>query len=889
MTKYNFTLEFKNGIFINLELINKWFDLFQIKTKAYDSKDLNEIFSNKILELFSSLMETINIPLFNVGKITQIIENETTLQINLSLNKIEYIPKDIYTQVLNISVNLIIDYFQKEITTETKKNVFDCVQSQLINPLNNISSSGKSTIPFLKVVFEKNIPFEHLANGIYQLGWGAKTRLFNRSIVDSDSAIGSQISQNKIATAQMLKYLGLPFSNHIVVTTEKEALEASKILTYPLVVKPSDKNRDEGVFIDIMDEKTFLKAFNEVLFLSINKQVIIEKQVLGVCHRVFIVKNRLLYAVKKLPIYIKGDGKKTISQLIDYENSLLENIPPWKRTFYYPKDKLTLEVLQSNNMDFETILEKGEIANLRKIESTQWGGIDEDVTSSVHQDNIEIAIKAARAFNLDVAGIDIISPDINKPWHENGAIINEINFSPLLGGGDISKKSIPTFIDTFFKDNGRIPISVFIGENSLDKVFEIQKNMFKSGNNVFVVSDEGCFNPDGSIYNINLKNHYAKCKALLADKRVESLIISSKIDPFFNGDLPIDKIDNLEFFSNTSNTWKNLGENILSEDYHNIINDFLQKSKDPFFYFNQGNCLKESGNFVYAKEAYLKTININSNLLEVYNNLAVTHLRLKDLPSAIKEYRKAVELLLKIDISKIPPQEIIKFDTKHFEPILYETLVLLAKNYIKAFPTSGTLLGLEREGGLLPFDKDIDIGLPFEQMNEATICLVKNGWEEIEDSFGLINPKAFLHKKSGLTLDIVGFKKDTNSKKVFGGLWVDGIADNQQRITEHNNMELKEIQYPCGLGWALKDSISWLVSIYGENWCIPDKGFDTVLEAKNIKSFSLLVQYYGYSKIILYFTQRKFDKLNRTISLFRDYFPDDTLFIKLQRYLKNEK
>lgn len=234
-------------------------------------------------------------------------------------------------------------------------------------------------------------------------------------------------------------------------------------------------------------------------------------------------------------------------------------------------------------MDFETILEKGEIANLRKIESTQWGGIDEDVTSSVHQDNIEIAIKAARAFNLDVAGIDIISPDINKPWHENGAIINEINFSPLLGGGDISKKSIPTFIDTFFKDNGRIPISVFIGENSLDKVFEIQKNMFKSGNNVFVVSDEGCFNPDGSIYNINLKNHYAKCKALLADKRVESLIISSKIDPFFNGDLPIDKIDNLEFFSNTSNTWKNLGENILSEDYHNIINDFLQKSKDPFF------------------------------------------------------------------------------------------------------------------------------------------------------------------------------------------------------------------------------------------------------------------------------------------------------------------
>ena len=343
MKKYNFILEFNNGIFIDFKLVEQWFSLLEID-KDFNNFNNNELFAKKILNLFSYLIQTIKIPLFNAGKITQIIENETTLQINLFLNKIEYIPKDIYTQVLNISVNLILEYFQKEITAGNKKNVFDYVQNQLINPLNNISGSGKSTIPFLEVAFEKNIPFEHLGNGIYQLGWGTKARLFNRSIVDSDSAIGSQISQNKIATTQMLKYLGLPFSNHIVVSTEKEALEASKILTYPLVVKPSDKDRGEGVFIDIMDEKSLLKAFNEALFLSINKQVIIEKQVLGVCHRVFIVKNRSLYAVKRLPIYIEGDGKKTISQLIDYENSLQQNIIPWKRTFYYPKDKLTLEL-----------------------------------------------------------------------------------------------------------------------------------------------------------------------------------------------------------------------------------------------------------------------------------------------------------------------------------------------------------------------------------------------------------------------------------------------------------------------------------------------------------------------------------------------------------------
>ena len=60
---------------------------------------------------------------------------------------------------------------------------------------------------------------------------------------------------------------------------------------------------------------------------------------------------------------------------------------------------------------------------------------DEDVTDIIHPDNLaDIALRAASLFGLNVAGIDIITPDIRMASHQNGAIINEVNFAPLLGG-----------------------------------------------------------------------------------------------------------------------------------------------------------------------------------------------------------------------------------------------------------------------------------------------------------------------------------------------------------------------------------------------------------------------------------------------------------------------
>lgn len=123
---------------------------------------------------------------------------------------------------------------------------------------------------------------------------------------------------------------------------------------------------------------------------------------------------------------------------------------------------------------------------------------------------------------------------------------------------------------------------------------------------------------------------------------------------------------------------------------------------------------------------------------------------------ALQHYRSALEsqchttLLL----NQAPPTPV--FDSVAAQARLWQVLAALAGAGVHAFATSGTLLGLVREGSLLPFDKDLDIGLPFAEMDVATTFLLQNGWQLATTIQGMVNP-VMLHDGQGLALDLCGF------------------------------------------------------------------------------------------------------------------------------------
>jgi cyanophycin synthetase len=341
---------------------------------------------------------------------------------------------------------------------------YDKINENLIPAFRKQSRMWASTIPVLKHAFQCGIPFEHLDLGCYRLGWGSKAKILDRSSCGFDSAIGAKLVQNKLIASNIIRSAGLPAPTHHVVGTENAALNAAKNIQFPLVVKPTDLDRGEGVTVGITNETDLKAAFEHAQRRSRSKSVIVEREVMGLCYRFFVINQQVIYVMKRNPISVVGDGKSSVSDLVTNEILKQSTVPPWNRSKITPIDELAIKTLKKNGLSEASVPDAGTLAPLRPIESTEQGGTFEDITLIAHSENIKIAVQAVNLFNLNIAGVDIISPDISAPWYDNGAIINEVNFAPLLGGNAITRSYIPSFFSKFIEDDGKIPIKSFENE-----------------------------------------------------------------------------------------------------------------------------------------------------------------------------------------------------------------------------------------------------------------------------------------------------------------------------------------------------------------------------------------------------------------------------------------
>jgi cyanophycin synthetase len=58
------------------------------------------------------------------------------------------------------------------------------------------------------------------------------------------------------------------------------------------------------------------------------------------------------------------------------------------------------------------------------------GGISRDVTDLVHPSNIHMVERIAKIVGLDIAGVDVVSPTVEKPIGDVGGGVVEVNAAP---------------------------------------------------------------------------------------------------------------------------------------------------------------------------------------------------------------------------------------------------------------------------------------------------------------------------------------------------------------------------------------------------------------------------------------------------------------------------
>lgn len=439
-----------------------------------------------------------------------------------------FVPHDVYADAMKGAIGLLEMIEKQEPAPEAVAAVWRQIDQNIVRSLKASVPAGKRTVKILAAAHALDIPFFHVGLGCYQLGWGAKKQLLHGSLTEGDSILGARLSQSKSASTALLRMAGLPAALHEIAKDRQQALAAANRIGYPVVVKPVDRDRGEGVAVDIDSEEALVKAVDEALALSHSNLAIVERQVPGLCHRLFVQDGRMLYAVQRGPISVCGDGTSSVRVLVERELEEDAKRPLWDRSALKPLDDLALAELARCGLGPDHVPAKGETVPLRRIETTEWGGVDVDVSDVVHPDNVAAALQAVRLLGLNVAGVDMISPDIAVPWHENGAIINEVNFSPALGAAQISLTHVPGFLKRLMSgEDGRIPLRLVA---DMEEARREHARFVNRGLKAWLTGESRTWGPDGKSLALAASGLEARVQALLCRSDVEAVVILASGD-----------------------------------------------------------------------------------------------------------------------------------------------------------------------------------------------------------------------------------------------------------------------------------------------------------------------------------------------------------------------
>jgi len=341
--------------------------------------------------------------------------------------------------------NIIFEYKNERCGVECGRAAISIIDSLVKNmPVDSAgilerirkASTEAELGPSTKAVFEeaakRGIPVTRMGNeSLLQLGYGKYLRLVEASLPDSTSCIAVDIAGNKHLTKQLLSDNNIPVPYGEIAFSEEAAVELAKEIGYPVVIKPLDGNQGKGVTLNITDDMQVRIAYNEAIKHS--KAVIVESYIKGKDYRILVIGGKVSAVSERKPPSVSGDGVHTVGELVEFENSNVLRGEDHERPLTKIKlDSVAKQVLLRNDLDENYIPKKGEVVNLRDNANLSTGGTARDCTDEIHPYNSLIAVKAAKAVGLDIAGIDMTIEDISVPIsRRNGAVI-EVNAAPGL-------------------------------------------------------------------------------------------------------------------------------------------------------------------------------------------------------------------------------------------------------------------------------------------------------------------------------------------------------------------------------------------------------------------------------------------------------------------------
>lgn len=403
------------------------------------------------------------------------------------------------------------------------------------------SAYPRSNTPrFIRAAHRLGMPFFELPGNVVQYGAGVTSQWLESTFTEDSSVISSTLSRNKRWTSSLLSRAGIPVAAQVGVADEAAALAAADRLGYPVVIKPADLDGGLGVAAGLDTPQEVREAFARAK--RFDTPILLEKHVFGRDYRLQVFNGKLLWAIERIPGGVIGDGTLTIAQLVDGLNADPRRGKAGSAALKHIElDAEALQMIAKAGLSVDSVPSPGQYVALRRIANVATGGLPVAVNEKVHPDNAELAIRAAAALRLDLAGIDLLIPDITLPWHESGGVVCEVNGQPQLGSttgphlyGEVLKALVP--------GNGRIPCALIVGKVPGHVTERFESALITAGCSAGIHDARGARIAGRTIAHGKL-TPFAAGQIFVGDRSVDAMLLTVDDLSVLRTGLPVPRVD----------------------------------------------------------------------------------------------------------------------------------------------------------------------------------------------------------------------------------------------------------------------------------------------------------------------------------------------------------
>ncbi|WP_407315658.1 N-acetylglutaminylglutamine synthetase [Pseudomonas sp. nanlin1] len=246
--------------------------------------------------------------------------------------------------------------------------------------------------------------------GLFTLVHGGRRVRCRESLSDLTSAVSMTLCQDKSLTHKMLKGAGLRVPAQQLAGSaddNQDFLDEHQ----RVVVKPLDGEQGNGVAVDLSTLEDVQSAIEHAR--QFDSRVLLESFHEGLDLRIVVIGFNVVAAAIRRPAQITGDGQHSVIELIEAQSRRRQAATGGESRI--PVDQETQRTVQAAGFEYDSVLPKGQLLAVRRAANLHTGGHLEDVTDTLHPTLVDAAVRAARALDIPVVGMDLMVPAADQP------------------------------------------------------------------------------------------------------------------------------------------------------------------------------------------------------------------------------------------------------------------------------------------------------------------------------------------------------------------------------------------------------------------------------------------------------------------------------------------